>query len=67
MSFEKRVLNRVTDVLGSEVRASFTCGTLFVTCTPRDAAMLETALNEVANSGVIVSKTPAEFAFDFVA
>lgn len=67
MSFEKRVLSRVTDVLGSETQASFTCGTLFVVCSPRDASMLETALNEVTNGGIIVSKTPAEFAFDFVA
>jgi hypothetical protein len=67
MSFEKRVLNKVSDILGTDTPASFTSGTLFVVCTPRDAAMLETALLDVTNGGVIVSKTPAEFAFDFVA
>lgn len=67
MGFETRVLSKVTDILGTDNRASFTSGTLFVACTPAEAAKVETALNAITNGGIIVSKTPAEFAFDFVA
>lgn len=67
MSFEKVVLDRVANVLGEANKAEFTFGTLFVDCTAAQAAKIETALNEMNQGGIIVSKTPAEFAFDFVA
>jgi hypothetical protein len=67
MGFETRVLNKVSDILGNDKSASFTSGTLFVNCDAKEAAKLETALIAITNGGVVVSKTPAEFAFDFVA
>jgi len=66
MGFEKRVLHKVADVVGNDRSASFTSGTLFVECTAGEAAKIETMLNDLTQGGVIVSKTPAEFAFDFV-
>lgn len=65
MGFETVVLDRVANLLGSDNKAEFTCGTLFVDCTAEEAAKIETSLNKITK--VIVSKTPAEFAFDFVA
>jgi len=66
MGFEKRVLDKVADVLGDAKSAEFTCGTLFVDCSATEAAKIETMLIELTRGGIIVSKTPAEFAFDFV-
>lgn len=65
MGFETVVLDRVATVLGEDNKASFAYGTLFVNCTAEEAAKIETSLNKMTK--VIVSKTPAEFAFDFVA
>ncbi len=67
MGFETVVLDRVANVLNDEHKASFTAGTLFVNCTAAEAAKIETVLNKLTRGGIIVSKTPAEFAFDFVA
>lgn len=67
MGFEKVVLDKVANVLGEERKASFSFGTLFVECDAKQAAKIETALINLTRKGVIVSKTPAEFAFDFVA
>lgn len=67
MGFEKVVLERVANVLGEANKAEFAFGTLFVDCTAAQAAKIETALNALNQGGIIVSKTPAEFAFDFVA
>ena len=67
MGFEKVVLDRVATVLDEDNRASFAYGTLFVDCDASQAAKIETALINLTRGGVIVSKTPAEFAFDFVA
>ena len=65
MGFETVVLDRVANVLNDEHKASFAYGTLFVNCTAEEAVKIETALNKISH--VIVSKTPAEYAFDFVA
>ena len=65
MSFEKRVLEVVDKTVGVEVFSKFECGTLFVECTPREAAKIETALLKVVVSGIIVSDVFGEFAFDF--
>lgn len=60
MSFEKRVLSVVSQP------AKFEYGTLFVECTAKEAAKLETVLIEEFKCGIIVSDTGSEFAFDFV-
>lgn len=66
MGFEKRVLDVVAEVLKSDNSAAFTCGTLFVECTAKEAAKVETALLEATACGVVVSGVGTEFAFDFV-
>lgn len=67
MSFEKQVLAVVGKVLKQDDTAAFAYGTLFVPeITAKEAAKIETALIENFKCGVIVSKTPNEFAFDFV-
>lgn len=66
MGFEKVVLNEVVEVLGEDVNASFTCGTLFVECSTRDAVRLETALLEKLSCGIILSRVGNESSYDFV-
>ena len=57
----------VTKITGNLFDAAeMYAGTLFVECTARDAAKIETALIEKLKCGVIVSKVGPEFAFDFV-
>lgn len=58
------VYEAVTDVQVANT-AHMYAGTLFVACTPRDAAKIETTLIENLNCGVIVSRVGPEFAFDF--
>ena len=67
MGFEKRVLDTVETVTGTDNFAYFAYGTLAVECSPREAAKIETALLEFVNGGVIVSKAGDEFLFDFTA
>lgn len=75
MSFEKQVLEVVTKVLKTNNTASFCFGSLFVVCTSREAAKVETALyNVLPNGGIIVSAQgptqpgqAGEFSFDFIA
>jgi hypothetical protein len=62
MAFESKILSLVAPVTTD---AEFTCGTLFVTCTPREAARIQTILENPAY-GVIVSPVGDQFAFDFV-
>jgi hypothetical protein len=68
MGLEKDVLGGVAKVLKSDNRACFQYGTLFVTCTPREAAKIETVLNKMALGGVLVTaqSDTGEFSFDFV-
>jgi hypothetical protein len=67
MGFETVVLTKVADVLGTDKQASFTCGTLFVECTEDEARKVFHRLSKSYGLGKVqVSKTPAEFAFDFV-
>lgn len=68
MGFEKRVLDVVDVVIPAGQYAGFTNGTLFVECTAKEAAKLETALTETFDFGLIVSVSSieGEFAFDFV-
>jgi hypothetical protein len=67
MGFEKVVLNEVATVLKEERKACFFNGSLFVECTAKDAARVETALIELTKGGVIVSGYSNEFVYDFVA
>jgi hypothetical protein len=67
MGFEKVVLDKVEDVLGTDNLAYFAYGTLAVECSAREAAKIETALAEVVNCGIIVSSAGDEFLFDFTA
>lgn len=53
----------VESVTNSE--ANFYAGSLFVKCTPWDAAKIETALIEALKCGVIVSKVGPEYCYDF--
>ena len=68
MGFEKVVLNKVADALGEDNKASFSYGTLFVDCTETEARVVFHKLCKDYGLGKVqVSKTPAEYAFDFVA
>ena len=66
MGHEKLVLAEVAKVLKSEKQASFTCGTLFVECSVREAIKIETALLKILGCGIILSRVGDESAFDFV-
>ena len=63
--FENTVLNEVKKVLG-DVKASFTCGCLFVECSVEQAVKLETALLKKMKCGIILSRVGAESAYDFI-
>lgn len=64
MGFETKVLDVVSKVTADE--AYFYNGTMFVECTARAAAQIETILLQKFNTGIIVSSVDGEFAFDFV-
>lgn len=67
MKFEAVVLRKVADILGNDTSASFDYGTLFVKCSEEDArAVLERLMKDYSNR-VEMNKTPAEYAFDFIA
>lgn len=66
MGFETKVLDIVAEVLGNDRSAEFSYGSMFVDCTARQAAKIETALSEVLSCGIIVTPGPNEFSFDFV-
>lgn len=66
MAFEKMVLDVVATVLKSDKQASFTCGTLFVECSVREAIKIETSLLKILGCGIILSRVGDESAFDFV-
>jgi len=69
MGFESVVLNKVADELGTDAKASFTYGTLFVNCTEAEAGKVFARLTRDMFGKVQVSKSPRspEYAFDFVA
>jgi hypothetical protein len=68
MGFETVVLAKVAKVLKSDNQASFTCGTLFVETTERDARRVFSMLCKEYNFKVQPSKvSDNEFAYDFVA
>lgn len=66
MSFEKKALEVVAKVVKQDDTAAFAYGTLFVPCTAKEATKIETKLIEAFKCGIIVSKTPTEFCFDFI-
>lgn len=66
MSFEKQVLAKVSNI--TTKHAIFVYGTLFVCCTPKEAAKIETMLIEEYKCGIIVTPQrheDSEFSFDF--
>ena len=70
MGLEKRVLENVRKVMNTTDATSwyaeFKFGTLFVECTAKQAAKIETMLINTLKTGVVVSKVGEEFAFDLV-
>lgn len=66
MGFETVVLENVAEVLERDNAASFAYGTMFVDCTAREAAQLETMFNELMGASVIVTPGATEYSFDFV-
>jgi hypothetical protein len=66
MGLEKTVLAEVAKVLKSDKKASFTCGTLFVECSVKEAVRIETALLKILGCGIILSRVGDESSFDFV-
>jgi len=66
MSFEKRVLNAVTEYLGSPHAAEFYSGTLFVDCLATEALQIGRALEKVVTCGIIISpQGGGKYSFDF--
>ncbi len=68
MTFESKVMAVVTDVLGANEMDGFFEGTLFVTCFPEEARVLQAVLDQKFGP-VEVSPQAGhmEFAFDFTA
>ena len=66
MGFEKVVLAEVAKVVKSDRKAQFTCGTLFVECSVKEAVKIETALLKILGCGIILSRVGEESSFDFV-
>ena len=67
MGFETVVLAKVAKVLGDDKSAAFEYGTLFVNCEESEARKVFRKLSKEYGFGKVrVSKTPLEFAFDFV-
>jgi hypothetical protein len=66
MGFEKVVLAEVAKVMKSDRKAAFTCGTLFVECSVKEAVKIETALLKILGCGIILSRVGEESTFDFV-
>jgi hypothetical protein len=66
MSFETTVLNKVAPILSEGDRAEFTFGTLFVQCSDEIGEAVFKKLHADFNGKVLVSRTPAEFAYDFI-
>ena len=64
--FETKALQATYTMTGPDDIAEFSNGTLFVECTPHTAALVESALIQALQCGVIVSKAGTEFSFDFV-
>ena len=67
MSFEKRVLEKVSKITNKN--AIFVYGTLFVCCTAKEAAKIETMLINAYKCGIIVTAQrheDSEFSFDFI-
>ena len=67
MNFEANVLSQISTILASTDQAEFSFGTLFVACEENTARTVFHKLSEISGLGrVKISKTPAEYAFDFV-
>lgn len=68
MQFEAQVINKIAPYLETGERADFTSGTLFVSCSEATARQIFHKLCRDSGIGKVkISKTPAEYVFDFVA
>ena len=67
MGFETVVLGQVAEVLGTDKLASFTCGTLFLSCSETHARRVFSMLCKEYDFKVSPSKVGDQFAYDFVA
>lgn len=69
MSFETAVMTKVADILGTDARAQFCYGSLFVECSEEDARSLFHRLYKDMDGKVLISKAKCspEFVFDFTA
>jgi hypothetical protein len=68
MAFEKIVLDKVAKVLKQDRQASFTCGTLFVSCDEKQARSVFHTLSKEYGVGKVQVNGPiqGEYAYDFV-
>ena len=66
MTFETKILTKVTEVLGLSDRADFYNGTLFVECNEPQARSIYHRLTRDYPGCVRISVVDAEYAFDFV-
>jgi hypothetical protein len=68
MTFESQVINNISPILESGEHAEFSYGSLFVECSEQTARTVFHKLSKEAGLGKVkISKTPAEYVFDFVA
>ena len=68
MTFEKMILSKIAATLDFSDRAEFSAGTLFVKCSEDNAREIFHKLCDTVGIGKVqISKTPAEFAYDFIA
>ena len=68
MQFETQVINKIAPFLDSGERAEFSYGSLFVECSEKTARSVFHKLSHDAGLGKVkISKTTAEYIFDFVA
>ena len=66
MTFETKILSKVTEVLGLSDRADFYNGTLFVECNEPQARSIYHRLARDYPGCVRISVVETEYAFDFV-
>ena len=66
MTFETKILSKVTEVLGLSDQAGFYHGTLFVECNEPQARSIYHRLTRDYPGCVRISVVDTEYAFDFV-
>jgi hypothetical protein len=66
MGFEKVVLDKVQEVLGTDTMAEFFNGTLFLNAEEKDARRVFSMLCKEYDFKVLPSKVGDQFAYDFI-